>query len=127
MSNRLSLLSTLHYVYGLFTCICAFALLALVGVGSIIRSQTNDPNAEVVGNVFQAFGWVLFAAIMLWGIFILLSGRWIAQRRNRTGSLIVGGLCCLSIPFGLALGIFTFVTLLDQEVQREYEGGALPA
>ncbi len=122
MRKHLTLLSTLHYVYGILTCLGAFAVLSLVGVGFLVNTQSHDANAEVVGSVFQALGWVLFAVILLWGILIMLSGRWIAQRRNRTGSLIIAGLCCLSIPLGLALGIFTFATLLNDEVQQDYAG-----
>jgi thiosulfate reductase cytochrome b subunit len=122
MKKHLALLSTLHYVYGILTCLGAFAVLGLVGLGFLIGTQADDANAQMVGGVFKAFGWVLFAVILLWGILILLSGRWIAQRRNRTGSLVIGGLCCLSIPLGLALGIFTFVVLMNDEVQAEYAG-----
>lgn len=125
MTTHLPLVSILHYVYGIITCLCSFIVLAFVGVGWVIGSQGHEPEAQLVGGFFQVFGWVLFALILLWGLLIILSGRWIAQRRNRTASLIIAGFCCLSIPVGLALGIFTFATLLNDEVQREY--GIVPS
>jgi len=127
MNRNLSTLSILHYVYGGLTCFTGLAMLVFVGMGTFLQSdfvaeRSNDPEAGVVGGVFQALGWGLFALMEVWGVLILLSGRWIAQRRNRTGSLVIAGFCCLSFPLGTALGIFTFVTLLDKSVQPEYEG-----
>lgn len=127
MNRHLPTLSVLHYVYGIFTCVTGLAMLMIVLLGGFLSSdfiaeQSNDPAAGVVGTVFQVLGWVAFALIEAWGVLIILSGRWIDQRRNRMGTLIVAALCCLSIPFGLALGIFTFVTLLNQDVEREYNG-----
>lgn len=127
MNRHLSTLSVLHYVYGILTCVTGLAMLIFVILGGFLSSdfvaeQSNDPAAGVVGTVFQVLGWAAFALIEAWGVLIILSGRWIDQRRNRMGSLIVAALCCLSIPFGLALGIFTFVTLLNQDVEQEYNG-----
>lgn len=44
----------------------------------------------------------------------------IDRRRNRTFSQVVAALNCLNIPFGIALGIFTFVVVADPEVRAEY-------
>jgi hypothetical protein len=55
-----------------------------------------------------------------WGIINILSGGWIASRRNRTGTQVVAAFNCLNVPFGLALGIFTFITLGDDGVKRAY-------
>lgn len=131
MNRHLPTLSVLHYVYGILTCVTGLAMLVFVILGGFLSSdfvaeQSNDPAAGVVGTVFQVLGWVAFALIEVWGVLIILSGRWIGQRRNRMGTLIIAALCCLSIPFGLALGIFTFVTLLNPDAEREYNG-AQPA
>lgn len=125
MTRHLPTLSVLHYVYGILTCVGGIAVLALVGMGLFLSSdlaagEHNDPAPAIVGGVFQGLGWVLFALIEVWGVLIILSGRWIAQRRNRTGSLVVAGLCCLNFPIGMALGIFTLVVLLNDEVQAHY-------
>jgi hypothetical protein len=37
--------------------------------------------------------------------------------------MVVAALNCLSIPFGLALGVFTLITLNDESVQQEYATG----
>jgi hypothetical protein len=127
MNRNLSTLSTLHYVYGGLVCFAGLVMLVLVGMGAFLQSdfiaeKSHDPEADLVGGVFQALGWGLFAFLEVWGALIILSGRWIAQRRNRTGSLVIAGFCCLSFPLGTALGIFTFIALLDKSAQAEYEG-----
>lgn len=128
MTRHLSTLSVLHYVYGILTCLSGIAVLLIVGLGLFLSSDAlaqegQQPPPAWVGGLVQGLGWGLFALIELWGVLIILSGRWIAQRRKRTGSLIIAGLCCLSFPFGLALGIFAFVVLLDAEVQAAYAQG----
>lgn len=132
MTRHLPTLSVLHYVYGILTCVGGIAVLFLVGLGLFLNSdvladQGQEPPPEWLGGIFQGLGWVLFALIEAWGVLVILSGRWIAQRRNRTGSLVIAGLCCLNFPLGMALGIFAFVVLLNDEVQAAYaqaRGGA---
>lgn len=126
MVRHLSTLSILHYVYGGLTCVMGLFMFAIVGMGLFLQSelvqQSDDPAPAILGGVFQVFGWVMFAFMELIGVLIMLSGRWISLRQNRTVSLILAGLCCLSFPLGTALGVFTFIVLLNQEVQQEYDG-----
>ena len=126
MKQNLQTLSTLHYVYGGLTCFGGLAVLALVFFGAFLNSDFlaehgDEAPPAALGVFFQALGWVLFAFIEVWGILTILSGRWIAERRNRTGSLVMAGFNCLNFPLGMALGIFTFVTLLHDDVEREYD------
>ncbi|MBK9175501.1 MAG: hypothetical protein IPM46_04025 [Flavobacteriales bacterium] len=125
MNRHLGTLSVLHYVYGVFTCLAGATMLALVFMGVFLNSdfvaqQEETPPPTWLGGFFQVFGWALFVLVEVIGILIISSGRWIAKRRNRTGSLIIAGLCCLNFPLGMALGVFTFIVLLNQEVQDEY-------
>lgn len=132
MTRHLPTLSVLHYVYGVLTCVGGIAVLFFVGLGLFLSSDAlaqegQEPPPEWLGGIFQGLGWVLFALIEAWGVLVILSGRWIAQRRNRTGSLVIAGLCCLNFPLGMALGIFAFIVLLNDEVQAAYaqaRGGA---
>ena len=133
MSKNLSTLSILHYVYGAFICVGGFVALALIFLGGLLSSDFIAENSqgeappEWLGGFIQAFGAVLFVILEAWGILTILSGRWIAQRKNKTGSMVMAGFNCLNIPFGIALGIFTFVTLSDEEVKQEYAARLLPA
>ncbi|MBL7940177.1 MAG: hypothetical protein JNL43_12515 [Flavobacteriales bacterium] len=133
MARHLSTLSILHYVYGAFICVVgafvAFIFIFLGGfLGSdfIAENSQGEPPPAWLSGFMQAFGWGLFILIEIWGILTIMSGNWISKRRNRTGSMVMAGLNCLNIPFGIALGIFTFVTLNDQEVKGLYGLSAGP-
>lgn len=128
MKRHLSTLSILHYVYGAFVCLMGFVALIFIFLGTFLSSDfiaensQGEPPPVWLGGFFQVFGWVLFVIIEAWGILTLLSGSWISKRKNRTGSQVVAAFNCLNIPFGIALGIFTFVVLNDEEVRVEYSG-----
>ncbi|MCB9184235.1 MAG: hypothetical protein H6591_09975 [Flavobacteriales bacterium] len=127
MKRHLPTLSILHYIYGAFICLTGLAMLVMVLMGLFLNSgwlatQGDEPPPPWLGSFFQILGWGLFLFVEAIGVLVILSGRWISRQRNRTGSLVVAGLCCLNFPFGMALGIFTFVVLLHQEVQDAYAG-----
>jgi hypothetical protein len=132
MKQHLSTLSILHYVYGALVCLSGFAALFFLGLGvflssDIVAQNANEPPPTWLGGMFQALGLVLFIVIEIWGIFIILSGYWIAKLRNRTASIVAAALCLLSFPFGTALGVFTLVVLTNDEVKAEYEQGKVLA
>ena len=54
------------------------------------------------------------------GVLNLISARMIDKRKGHTFTQVVAALNCRNIPFGIALGIFTFVVLGDKEVRMEY-------
>lgn len=131
MTRHLSTLSILHYVYGAFVCVGGCFALIFIFLGSFLgsdflASNSGEAPPEWLGGFFQVLGWVLFALIEAWGILTILSGTWIAKGKNRTGTLVVAGFNCLNIPFGIALGIFTFVVMMDEEVKQAYTGLARP-
>lgn len=126
MKKHLTTLSILHYVYGALVCVVGLSLLVFVALGSFLSSDwlleqaQGDVPPAWLGGFFQALGWSLFAFLEIKGVLNIISGALIARQRGRTFSLVVGGLDCLNIPFGLGLAIFTFITLSDDEVRRAY-------
>lgn len=128
MKHNMSTLSVLHYVYGAFLCVLGLMLLLIVALGHFLNSdwlaaQNGDQVPPIIGHVFVVLGWVLFGFVEVKGIMNILSGTMIARRRNKLFSQITAGLDMLNIPFGMALGIFTFITLNNEEVRREYALG----
>lgn len=125
MKHHLSTLSVLHYVYGVLICICGSALLALVFAGSFLNSdwflhQGSEAPPTWLGPFLCTLGWGLFVLVEAQGIMNLVSARMIEKRKGRTFTQVIAALNCLNIPFGIALGIFTFVVLGDKEVRAEY-------
>ncbi len=125
MADQTKLLSILHYVWGGFQLIAAIVLLVVFLGGSQIASMAiehegAEPPPGWVLPMIGSIGLGLFILVGLFAVLNILSGTWIAKRRNRTFSMVIAGLNCLSIPLGLALAIYTFITLSDKEVMMEY-------
>ncbi|MBX2982524.1 MAG: hypothetical protein KF843_07630 [Flavobacteriales bacterium] len=125
MKHHLSTLSVLHYVYGVLICVIGFVLLSLVFFGTVLNSswmQEEMGNAPplFVGTFLYGLGWFLFILVEVHGVLNLISARMIDKRKGHTFTQVVAALNCLNIPFGIALGIFTFVVLGDKEVRMEY-------
>ena len=126
MKHHLSTLSVLHYVYGALVCVIGLFLLFLIPLGHFMNSDwlaahsDNQPPPHFVGHLIMMIGWILFVFVEIKGILNIISARNISLRKGRTLSQVVAALDCLNIPFGVALGVFTFITLADPEVKREY-------
>jgi hypothetical protein len=130
MNGNLRLLSILYYVYGGLIMFTGVAMLVFVLVGRMIATGAMEleDGSEVppwLGALFAGMGWGLFLVFLIWGMVNVACGRWIAGQRNRTASQVVAGINCLNMPLGLALGIFTFITLNNAEVKQAYERSAL--
>ena len=127
--EHLKLLSIFHFVFG---------GLALLGIGFLFVHyfimHTVFSNAELWKSqkeamppkaFLDAFIWFyLFMGVMLLTGLVLnmLSGLFLSQKRHRVFSLIIGGLNCLQIPFGTALGVFTIIVLSRDSVRELYSG-----
>jgi hypothetical protein len=70
----------------------------------------------IVGSTVLLFGWTC-------GILTIVSGRSIKRRRWRLFSLVIAGICCLNMPLGTVLGVFTFIVLLRDSVKAQYAAG----
>ena len=66
---------------------------------------------QMVGWMFGLFGGLFFLFGAGMAIAKFLTGKYLGQRRSRTFCQVVAGISCLSIPFGTALGVATFLTL----------------
>ncbi len=121
--QHLKLLSIFHYIVGgvagLFAC---FPILHLaIGIGVLISSLTQSSH-DGPGALFGLFFIVIAGSIMLFGwtfaICILLSGWFIAKRKNYMFCLVMAGIECMFSPFGTVLGVFTIITLTRPSVKE---------
>jgi len=80
------------------------------------QSAPNAPPA-FMGWLFAAIGAFLVVFAGGYATLCLLTGRALGRRQSRTLCLVTAGLSCVHIPFGTALGIFTFSVLGRPSVQ----------
>ncbi|HEY6466642.1 MAG TPA: hypothetical protein VIY69_11660 [Candidatus Acidoferrales bacterium] len=82
----------------------------------------NQPPPAFFGWLFGGIGLLIFllmlgiAAVKLRAAFLL------KQRRGRTFCMVIAGLCCLGVPYGTLLGVFTFIVLGRASVERVFRG-----
>ena len=124
--EHIKLLSVFHYVFaGFAVCGLLFVILHASIMGSVFMNDElwkNEPSPPPEG-FFNIFIWIY----LLCGVFIVatglanfLSARWMRRYKNRTLSLIVAGINCLSFPLGPTLGIFTIIVLMRATVDARY-------
>jgi hypothetical protein len=71
--------------------------------------------------IFTFFGAVIFLAMITLAALKARVAWCIRKRRSRVFCMVVAGVSCLGIPYGTALGVFTFLALGRDSVQRLFE------
>lgn len=124
--EHLKLLAVFHYVVAgigaLFACFplihVAVGLLFFFHPGSGVGQKDLPPEwfgliFVVIGGFFVLLGWT--AAICTF-----ISGRYLAKRRKRMFSFVMGAVLCMFMPFGTVLGVFTLIVLGRDSVRQLY-------
>jgi hypothetical protein len=129
VAEHLNTLSILHYVYAALLAMgmCFGGIYIAIGAmaATAIKSEPKaPPGAEMVGGFFAVIGTIVVLVALTGAICCFLSARFLKQRRNRTFSQVVAALCCLHIPLGTALGVFTFIALAKPEAEELYAEAA---
>jgi hypothetical protein len=133
--EHLRLLSICYIIYGafnaffsLFGLLYAFMGLFITSFASQVAPQPNQPAPpEFIGLFFGAFGFGIFALMVFLAVLKFVVAKRLSQRRSRTLCLVVAALSCFGIPFGTALGVFTFVVLLRPSVVGMFDASATAA
>ena len=123
--EHLRILSICYCVYGAFTALLAFipGIYVVLGIVFISVGRWGDRHAP------PAFlGWILIivglTAMAFMGILAALkayTGWCITRRKNAAFIQVTAAICCLGIPWGTVLGIFTFIVLSRPSVKRQFK------
>ena len=113
--EHLRLLSIAHFVLGGLVALFALFAIAYLLFGSLAMVSHNttadNPLPILAGGIFIFVGIAFLCVGTALAVGLILSGRFLAQRRNYWYCMIVAGLCCLFTPFGTVLGIMTILVL----------------
>jgi hypothetical protein len=127
-NSHLQLIAVFHYIWGGLTALFSSIALIHVSLGlmmilnkNFLTSPGQPPPPPFMGWMFVLIGGFILLLGWTMGGLTIYSGRCISRRRNRTFSLVMAGINCLSIPLGTALGVFTFIVLMQPSVTAEYE------
>jgi len=122
--EHLKLLSIFHYVVsGLAALFACFPIIYLVlGLMFILSPQTFGP-AKQPPPAFLGWFFVIIASFFIlagwtFAILVLLTGRFIAQRKRYMFCVVMAGVECIFMPFGTVLGVFALLVLNRQSVKE---------
>ncbi|HEY3817747.1 MAG TPA: hypothetical protein VGL81_11275 [Polyangiaceae bacterium] len=127
--TQLNTLAICHYIYagmlglfGLFGLIYVVfgVILATASLGATGAGHAGPPPAAI-GGVVAAIGG--FITVFLWAkaACVAYSGMSLKKRQKRTFSFVIACICCVNIPLGTALGVFTLVVLSRPTVKAIYD------
>lgn len=127
--SQLNTLAICHYIYagmlGLFGIIGLIyvvfgVILATASLGASGGGHGGPPPAAIGGVVAAIGGFITF---FLWAkaACVAYSGMNLKKRHKRTFSFVIACICCMNIPLGTALGVFTLVVLSRQSVKAIYD------
>ena len=122
MTRHVDLLSVLYRIWGVLALVAGVAVLILAfGAVAIITSAGRAALGPDFSATLTAATFFVFAtAALVWGAGHLVTG--VALRRHRPWARLTGmALAVLNLfflPFGTALAVYTFWTLLSDETRR---------
>jgi hypothetical protein len=85
------------------------------------RNAADQPPPAFFGWFFGSIGLALFLFMIGTAVVKLRAAFCIKQRKGRVFCMIVAGICCLGIPYGTLLGVFTFIVLGRDSVVRQFD------
>src|SRR5438045_2039863 len=111
--DNLRTLAVLYKVWAavqlVLTC-CIAGYLVVVGAavtGAVAADRTHaGPSPALFAGIFGVIFVVVAGLMVTTSVLNFLVSRWIEQRKNWTGITVMAAINCLSMPFGLALGVF---------------------
>jgi len=127
--EHLNLLSIAYLVSAALS--ACFSLLGLVyafmgaffaaAIARMPATPGQAPPPAFMGWLFGLIGLGMFVFVLTIGGLKFLVYRRLKQRRSRILCMVVAGVCCLGVPYGTLLGIFTFVVLTRPSVVRLFQ------
>lgn len=124
--EQLKLLSVFHYVVG--GMVAFFSLMPMIhlifGIVILVSPETiaqqGQPPPAFLGGLLVGIASALILVGLTLAGAIIATGRFLSRRRHYMWCLIVGGIECIFMPIGTALGVFTIIVLMRQSVKNAF-------
>ena len=133
--EHLRLLSIFYYVasglclfpmlYGVIYIVWGFFFGAIFMSADMPR-RAGEPNPEVIGGVVGGViflvGLLISGIALTIGLLLLKAGRNLSKHQSYTFCFVVACICCVFMPLGTLLGVFTIITLTRESVKGLFNG-----
>ena len=122
--EHLRILSIFHYVVGgLAGLFALFPIIHLIlGLFLIFAPDKfagkGEPPPAFIGWLFVIFAAVFITLGWIFAGFVFTAGRFLARRKHYLFCLVMAGVECLFMPFGMVLGVFTIIVLMRESVKQ---------
>jgi hypothetical protein len=131
-SEHLKMLSIFYFVFCGLNSIGLFAgvLYMAIGLAMVVGSTSGGANAPPQAIGFLLVGVGFFATILIGVIAtcVGLTGYYLQKRKRRMFCFVVACcICCVSVPVGTLLGIFTILVLQRESVKEMFRTAAVTA
>mgnify|MGYP001087427462 CR=1 FL=1 len=120
-SEHLRILPIVYWVLAALDIFISLYGLIYAGLGGMMVLLPWDEAAPDAPPPF--FGWYFLAlgvGFMVFfigsGVLKILAGVWMRKRTHRAAILVAAGISCLSWPFGIIAGVFTFIVMARPSV-----------
>lgn len=122
-AEHLRLLAIFHYVCaGLAAFFACIPLLHLaLGLVLFLAPESfgsrHDAPPRAIGLFIVCFAAVFIACGWTFAILLAFAGRSLARRKRYLYCLVMAGICCVFMPFGTVLGVFSIIVLSRPSVK----------
>lgn len=130
-AENLKLLAIFHYLLGGLTALIGCFPIIHVVFGAVVVSGSLSHMGSAGGAPPPAFGWLFIVVgalccLLAWifAALMIVSGKRLSERKGWTFCFVIACICCLSVPMGPVLGVFTILVLLRPSVKALF--GVLP-
>jgi hypothetical protein len=138
-NDHLRLLSIFHYIVGGISALVSLTPIIHIGLGILLVTQSGTfppivpaefssteiptPDAKPpawVGWLFIVLGAGFITVGLTFSALLILTGRWLQQRRRHTFCVVMAAISCAFFPFGTALGVFSLIVLCRPSVKEQF-------
>lgn len=131
--SYLDVLAIAHYVYAALIALIALVMMVMASIGLMGFAGERGMHmgggmeGELAGCFPAAFIGLAFFVVLAMAAVNFLVGRWLKQRRQWLGIIVVSVLNALNVPLGTILGVITIVILVGDDVRAAFDRGAAAA
>ena len=123
--EHLRLLSIFHYVVGGMMAFFACIPIIHVVIGIVMLRNPGgfggQPPPPFIGLLFVIIGGTVILIGWVLAALVIISGRFLTQRKHYVYCLVIAGVSCLFMPVGTILGVFTIIVLVRPSVKGLFQ------
>jgi hypothetical protein len=111
-------MSAFFSLFGLIYVFMGVMMGVIFGADSGAAGHTGDAPPAFIRWIFGIIGFAIFLFLVTMAVLKFIAALRIKHRRSRVFCMVVAGITCLEIPYGLLLGVCTFIVLERASVKR---------